>query len=254
MIFPEGDGRSKIISTVLLKSVLQKQNHLLGKKLNKIMILNSNTIINNLHTYLLILNEIESQEQAHLHAIGKSAYSFHRSVTLRYNELTLILDLKLPEEKFSQPYFECSLKIENQNLLLHHFNCENRDREKSIKALILQNLPAEFPSEDRSVSFGKEIADYLNIADEIAKPGYQYSSGDDYYPGYYSEVAIEDSLIILKQVNHWNSRSINHKDNYHLRDLEFYIPIGSGESKSFFQSEKIGKMTIVLSDSFNLKK
>jgi hypothetical protein len=156
--------------------------------------------------------------------------------------------LKFPGERLLKHYFECSFKIEDQKVLLTDFRCQYSEREQIIKTYLLQHKPNQFPSSNTADSFGKDIANYLNIADVIAKQGYHCSSGDEYFPGFYSEISIEEFWITLKQINHYNSRSLNHKENYHLRDLEFYIPIGTSEPEKIFQSENIGKMNIVLSD------
>jgi hypothetical protein len=88
----------------------------------------------------------------------------------------------------------------------------------------------------------------LTIADEIAKQAHHFSAGDDYRPGYYSEIALNDNGIVLKQINHWNARSIDHKKDYTLRNLEFYISLTEDKPKLSFQQEYIGKMIVLFSD------
>ena len=72
--------------------------------------------------------------------------------------------------------------------------------------------------------FTEEVMNCVKIADEIAQQAYQCNAGDNYYPGYFSEILLNAKGISLSQVNKWNSRSIDHKHDYTMRELHFFIP------------------------------
>ena len=120
-----------------------------------------------------------------------------------------------------------------------------------MREYILHHMPTEFRSTESEHTdvLTEEVAHYLTMADEIAKQVYLCSAGDDYRPGYYSEISIDDYGIRLKQINYHNARSIKHKQDYYMRTLEFYIPLTTEEPKLLFQQEKIGKMLVEFSDS-----
>jgi hypothetical protein len=87
------------------------------------------------------------------------------------------------------------------------------------------------------------------MAESIAEQAYQCTSGDDYGPGYFSKIKLTSNGITLEQINHMNSKSLAHKQDYSLRDLEFFIPYGSQKpGKLLFEEEYIGTMRIRFSD------
>jgi hypothetical protein len=91
---------------------------------------------------------------------------------------------------------------------------------------------------------------YLTIAESIARCAYHCTSGDDYRPGYFSEIIVTRESITLQQINHMHARSLDHKNSYSLRDLEFFIPVGpSPEDKlPLLSDDHIGTMHIMFSD------
>ena len=96
----------------------------------------------------------------------------------------------------------------------------------------------------------EEAKHLLKLADSIAEKALHQSSGDDYRPGYFSTIEISETQITLSQVNHMNSRSLNHKDNYSLRDLTFVIPLDDNPvlNKGMHDSYLIGNMLVQFSD------
>ena len=74
------------------------------------------------------------------------------------------------------------------------------------------------------VVYTRALDSYLTIAESIASAAYLCTAGDDYRPGYFSEIIVQSEGITLRQTNHMNSRSLDHKQNYSLRDLQFFIP------------------------------
>ncbi len=89
---------------------------------------------------------------------------------------------------------------------------------------------------------------YLTIAESVARQAYLCASGDDYSPGYFSTVTLNADGILLEQINHKNSRSLAHKQDYSLRDLTFFIPYGSHKPDRLYNEEYIGRMRILFSD------
>jgi hypothetical protein len=178
-----------------------------------------------------------------------------KKVTLTYDLITLDLSFTNATSP-SSPYFRATFEINQHTATLKTLYSPNSDLESKIKNLILSKSPNQGYGWDTGINtshYNPETERYVTIADEIAKQGYRCSSGDDFRPGYFSEISVTGDAIILKQINHYNSRSINHKDDYHMRDLEFYIPLKriDHEKKSpnlRSNSYQIGDMAIVFSD------
>lgn len=206
--------------------------------------MNSVAIVTNLHQYLSLLHEIESREQRD----KANDTNFYKSVSLRYNTITARLSYKSQKETFYSDYIGVAFTIEEQNITLKDITCENNERVGIINDYVLQHAPTTFPSSSDVNILSKASAQYLNIADEIAKHGYMCARGDDYRPGYFSEIKLDENEIILSQINHWNARSIDHKNDYHLRNLEFKIPYAMTESRLGYGAEKIGRMIVEFSD------
>jgi len=100
------------------------------------------------------------------------------------------------------------------------------DKQKSMDSFIHHFL--ENPSISNSPLLqkyqDKEITNYLEKADMIAKNGYACNSGDNYQAGLYSEIIISDAYLRLNQINWWNAKSLD-RENYCMRKLVFLIPI-----------------------------
>lgn len=98
----------------------------------------------------------------------------------------------------------------------------------------------------------RDLDKYLTIAESIASPAYLCCAGDDYWPGYFSKINIDTERITLQQVNHMNSRSVAHKNNYSLRELEFEVPLHtpSAAQRTSVGGEEyhIGAMRVCFSD------
>ena len=96
--------------------------------------------------------------------------------------------------------------------------------------------------------FSQEVMSSVKTAEAIARPAYGCTSGDDYAPGVFSKVALSGKGIHLEQINHYNAKSLAHKDNYSLRDLKFFVPTGADEVRTTYGSEKIGNMLVEFDD------
>ena len=212
--------------------------------------MNSIQLVNGLSDYLSLLTALEVKEQAYYQGKGEPVPLFSRSVSLSYSSIKLNLEKIITEngEQSTSIYILCEFDVNQKNVLVSNVYCQNRDREKDIKDYALEHKPTAFPMNKDVNVYDKETLHYLAIADDIAKEAYLCSSGDDYRPGYFSEIIVEEGRIILRQINHWNSRSIAHKDDYFMRDLEFYIPLTPADQKPSFQDEQIGRMIIRFQD------
>lgn len=96
----------------------------------------------------------------------------------------------------------------------------------------------------------ENIERYLIVAESIARSAQHCAKGDDYRPGYFSEIIVTPEGITLQQINHMNSRSPDHKKDYSLRNLEFFIPLkpSSPGTRSLLPDDHIGIMRISFSD------
>lgn len=210
--------------------------------------MNSLAIVNELYRYFSLLTAIETLEKKNGYA-NKPGY-FHKSVSLRYDFITLVLKFN-DEENLHSECFNATFKLVGHTPTLTELHCIPDERKNEIRDYVRKNSPQSFNNEmlTNSEWVNETVIQYLNIADEIAKQAFRCSQGDDYRPGYFSEVVVDDSGIILRQINRWNSRSILHKNDYYLRDLEFHIPTADVERKLSYGAEKIGRMTVFFSDS-----
>ncbi|HSY62927.1 MAG TPA: hypothetical protein VK796_13675 [Cytophaga sp.] len=181
-----------------------------------------------------------------------STHTYWKTVSLKHNTITLSLHVKndTVSRNMSPTYIEVFFNVENENIILDHLYCDNTAIKEELHTYIAAHAPKRFDTallKTPSV-FTEEVLAYLQSADEIAKQAYQCAPGDNYYPGYFSEISIEEDQIMLKQVNRWNARSLNHKKDYHMRDLELYIPLTSDAIQKAFAEEQIGRMRIHFSD------
>jgi len=202
-----------------------------------------------------LLTTIELLEMKHHAQAGDPVDAFRKMITLSYNvlKLKLFIDKKLPKQEGHSPalYLQVTFEIIEDKLEHTGLYCEKRDREPEIVQFIQQSKPPAgflWSTGKRDVFYNDSVIQYLTLADTIAMTTQHCSSGDDYQPGYYSEIVLEDERIHLKQINHWNARSIDHRDDYFLRNLEFDIPLQPVATRSSFFDETIGDMQIYFSD------
>lgn len=131
--------------------------------------------------------------------------------------------------------------------------CKDRDKTELLrKHLELVGRSGGTANEEsRESADTRSVNTYLTIAESIAGVSYLCSTGDDYRPGYFSEITVQPEHIVLRQSNHMNSRSLDHKQNYSLRDLEFFIPLVQATRQApriRLDEEFIGDMRIQFSD------
>jgi hypothetical protein len=179
---------------------------------------------------------------------------YNGTVSLSYDTITVklarLLALENDRRSFSGE-LQCSFEIREQIVFCSGLYCQIKDDQNEIEDLIRLHTPATgrpWNPVAQDVVYSPAVSAYLAIADSIAGEGYMCSSGDHYRPGYFSELVISDNEIELKQINHWNARSLNHKNDYHLRDLVLVIPLTPGQERSAGHDYTIGEMTVNFSD------
>ncbi len=187
--------------------------------------------------FVKITNEVES------------SYSF---IIL---ELRMLSKNKTDPEKLIDEFF-CEIKFEiDHNDKINYkesLYCEDKSRTAEMEKLIKEKLSANKlvwnSAAKNDFYINKEITESLNIADEIAQQAYNCASGDDYRPGFFSKISIQEDGLHLEQINYMNSRSTAHKDDYSLRRLEFLLPFTPQEKKPRYDYQ-IGSLLISFSDS-----
>jgi hypothetical protein len=214
--------------------------------------MNTIDLLNGLQDYVSLLAKIKARELANQNPQGIGDTTYLGSVSLSYDFITLKLDKgkKLPggARYLLSRNLEFTFKTDLQAVSFVDLYCLQKDRRPELQNFILSNAPNTWTPAKNKNFYNQEITRYVMTADEIAKGGYLCSSGDNYRPGYFSEILLEENNIILRQINRWNSKSIDHRDDYHLRDLEFFIPLKAMEEKPSIHDYQIGRMFINLSD------
>lgn len=200
-----------------------------------------------------LLTTIELMEVKHAQS-GDPSDAFRKMITLSYSvlKLKLFIDKKLPKQEGHSPalYLQITFKIHENKLEPTGLYCEQRDHEPEISEFIQRSRPPAgflWNTEKQDGFYSGPVIRYLGIADTIAMQAQLCGPGDDYRPGYYSEIVLEDDRIHLKQINHWNARSIDHRDDYFMRNLEFDIPLRPVTTRSFV-NDSIGDMQIYFAD------
>jgi hypothetical protein len=181
------------------------------------------------------------------------AYEWTYSVSLNYQMIHLKIYQKSDSNRYKQLHTQITFKIEKDIVSFESFFCENNiDTETIINAIKSDsNLhgPAFIIDSDYIHTFSDELIESLSIADRISQHAVNRNMGDSYWPGNYSIIDILPTSIMLTQVNHMNSRSLNHKNDYTLRNLIFTIPLEQNEKiEARFGDVTIGNMLVNFSD------
>lgn len=209
-------------------------------------------LLTSLDDYVSLLQAVKDKEASNLADKKEEQGIFITAVSLRYNFIMLKLEhgKKLPSSHryMLSRYMEFTFRIEQEKVSVATFYFQHKEREAVVKKFILEKAPTKWLPGNKKNRYGDDVVRYLSIADDIAKSTQQCAAGDNYSPGYYSEIIVEESRLVLRQTNHWNSRSLDHRDDYHLRDLEFFIPFQSVEEKASSYDYRIEKMFINFSD------
>jgi hypothetical protein len=200
--------------------------------------------------YMLVEKERFSVVTSHLSASG---VRFQWSFSLRYTFMSYNIDLTTPQGEDNGPlqFYRWTWNMDDSQAAHPEIHCQDKD----IELLTRNHIHPVSYNTYRKVPvvverlFTKEIMDCVNTADEIASQAYQCNSGDNYHPGYFTEILPNSHGIFLSQVNRWNSRSIDHKDDYTMRELQFSIPYEEDEvPNNSLDEERIGRMRAKFSD------
>jgi len=212
-------------------------------------------ILYNLSPYQSLLQDIYKKE-------SKEDPNFVWTKSLSSQYSFIILELKVKpiddREAYGELVIQITFEIKNDKVVLNEVYCEEESKKKAIEELIKTNKTlheAHWHKEPNNTWYCDEkVTAYINIADEIAMEAYNCNVGDDYRPGCFSEIRVEGNLIELSQVNLHNAKSSDHKDDYHMRKLYFYIPLTTEPVKeNYDMNYQIGEMHIAFSDHSSSK-
>lgn len=186
-------------------------------------------ILQNLKPYVEFLEQLKKEETSTLQN-GNAFEYLEKSIRCQYSFITL--ELYCVTKSADSGEFDrrllCQIKFEIvQDKIEFKEVYHQKPRQDALRLAIVDNkkisgIPWQKEVSDKS--FCKEYLEYLAAADEIASISANCASGDNYYPGFYSEIKIGEKGIELNQINHMNSKSLDHKQNYSLRDLQIFIP------------------------------
>lgn len=212
-------------------------------------------ILANLLPYQSLLKRLRTHEDAHLRANPTYATSTTR-IRNQYDFITLWLSYVSeedgPHRPIVHPYCEIRFKINGTKPEVERVHCEDNERTAAFEALVKAHVTAPRnawnPALETALYHSQAVTKYLTIADAIAGPARNAVHGDDYRPGNFSEIAIDDEFIVLSQINRMNSRSLAHKNDYAMRDLVFTIPLGDSRLTSSLGDSLIGEMRVAFSD------
>ena len=169
--------------------------------------------------------------------------------TLEQSYSFIELELK---DSANQLFLNISYKIEHPGtLILSGLYCSDNKLVRKLK-LKANQLLGEFKWDSvpkTTFDLGEKQIEYLQIADRIAAFGNDLSAT----PTDFRNVVVTSNFIKLDQSNYWNSRSLDHKDSYLLRDLYFYVPLNDAaikvkNDKLVFGSYFIGDMVVIFSN------
>jgi len=211
--------------------------------------LTSVNIISNLSDYVMLLKKLTSL----LLEIDKEDpdrdMAMVPTVSLEYGTIKMLLHTKSTEQNL---VLQTVFDLQHGLGILKDMYCLNPKASREISKLISEsNVNAAIPwdTHGKQINLSSDVINYLEISDRIAQQAYLCASGDDYHPGYFSSTVIKDGAITLEQINRHNSRSIDHKRDYHMRDLKITIPLQPIHGESPFCDFRIGDMMIEFSDT-----
>jgi hypothetical protein len=209
-------------------------------------------IISNLNNYVQLASTLQRQESTYLQT-DKNFIALSYSVSSAYNSITIELNQITQDDDYGNLYIKILFELEKDLVVLKEVYCVDKARKPFIETLVVADQNANKnqwkPNSLRDdLPYDSTIMRYLSVADNIALRAMNCASGDDYYPGAFSKVMITDKNIILSQINHMNAKSLDHNDNYSLRDLEFFIPVTTLKDDTNRHDYTIGDMLINFSD------
>lgn len=175
--------------------------------------LSSQTLLNKLHPFWEAIEEIREEvtEKKGVHYVSLLEQS--------YDFITLIL-----QDSSGQLFLEIKYQLKSQNMLVQtNFYCADEELRKKVLAKA-KKMEGKFDWNNPAKTTFNLSSDqilYLQIADRIASKGNDISAR----PSDYGRLLLSSKWIKLTQSNHWNSKSLDHKDSYYMRDLSILIPL-----------------------------
>jgi hypothetical protein len=217
--------------------------------------MNAIDILSNLLPYQSLLKRLVAHEHAHLSAIPAFTKPTTR-IRNQYDFITLYLgylsEQDGPHRPIANLYCEVRLKLNGTVAVVERVHCEEKSRTQALEALVKTHVTAPRNAWNLKLEtkhyHSDAVTKYLAIADGIAGPARNCTHGDDYRPGNFSEISVDEDFIILSQINHMNAKSLAHKEDYSLRDLVFTIPLGEARKRQAFDDVMIGEMQVAMSD------
>ncbi|MDF2454037.1 MAG: hypothetical protein K0R51_30 [Cytophagaceae bacterium] len=208
-------------------------------------------ILYNFTPYQLFLEELYEKESK-----ANPGVHWERSIENQYGFIFLKVEYGENTEYRLQTAIKITFEIKNNKIVCSEIYTEDPLKKEAIEKSIQESetiRDAQWHTEPNNTWYhDEETTAYINIADEIAQAGANCSAGDNYAPGQFSEIKVNSKGIFLSQINLHNSRSIDHKNNYHMRKLRFFIPLYK-EMKATRTIDdtmyEIGKMQISFSDN-----
>jgi hypothetical protein len=190
-------------------------------------------------------------------AVLEQSYSFIQ-LELRDNEEQLFLQIRYQIKsgnKLTLYSFYCdkediAVELETQAkrlLAIFEWNTSLSHSNHPSK-LEVHNKQVEDSTTKNEFKLTDEQITYLEIADRIAAVGDDIST----YPSFYNTFTLTADFIKLAQINDRNSRSIDHKDSYFMRDLYFTISLKQKAKKQNAPKVDcyfIGEMEVLFQDS-----
>jgi hypothetical protein len=202
--------------------------------------LSSRALLNNLEPSWVFIEELRSNLEK------ETGNTFKSSIEQGYDFIGFEL-----KDSTNQLFLQIHCKIKHPGeLVLEKLYCVDKNLSNKLKKETKEITgPFQWDSlPKKTFKLNQEVIKYLEIADRIAAFGNDLSAR----PTDYRSVTITKNEIKLDQSNHMNSRSLDHKDSYLLRDLIFLIPLENrnkkGSDKIVIGSYFIGDMEIIFND------
>lgn len=207
-------------------------------------------ILYNLSQYQSLLQELYEKESK-----ANPAVHWAWSINNEYGFITLKVEYGENTEYRLETAIKIKFEIRNSVQQPIEVYTENPLKKEAVEKSLKDNKAIQeakwHPEPNNTWYHDEQTTAYVNMADEIAKEGYNCSSGDNYSPGYFSEIKVNQNGIFLNQINLQNAKSIDHKNNYHMRKLRLFIPLEEHSRASREIDDKmyeIGKMQVSFSD------
>ncbi|HVD99748.1 MAG TPA: hypothetical protein VNB90_16180 [Cytophagaceae bacterium] len=214
-------------------------------------------ILHNMLAYETFLSALKERENDRARQT-KGFVKLVKNLSCEYDFITLRLTCQtrsgVPGFEYTNErvYCQLSFEISNGRILfkeLYHEEVSYREiLEKEVRENPMINDLQWQTKMQNSFFLNDTITHYLSLADEIAAVAAYCAVGDSYRPGAYSEISMGEDLIKLSQINHMNSRSLDHKEDYSLRKLQFQIPLRKLPPEDRRYDFEFGEMGIHFSD------